>query len=68
MRRFRAWFKQFDAAAWHEQFAQDSLSGKLDRFGEEALRDSNAARRTELRSTAPTRGSGSATILNRTNC
>lgn len=35
----RAWFAEFDAAAWDRQFEQDAAAGRLDGLAEEALRD-----------------------------
>ncbi|MEJ7639658.1 MAG: hypothetical protein WKF75_17210 [Singulisphaera sp.] len=35
----RAWFVEFDAAAWDRQFEQDAATGRLDELAEEALRD-----------------------------
>ena len=35
----RAWFDEFDAAAWDRQFEQDAAAGRLDGLAEEALRD-----------------------------
>ncbi len=36
---FRAWFEEFDATAWDEQFEADVVSGKLDAIAEEAIKD-----------------------------
>jgi hypothetical protein len=36
---FREWFASFDAQAWDQQFEADVKAGRLDRFGERALRD-----------------------------
>jgi hypothetical protein len=33
----RAWFAEFDAAAWDRQFAQDVAAGRLDALAQEAL-------------------------------
>ena len=46
--KFRAWFTEFDAAAWDKQFEQDATSGRLDGLAEEALRDLREGRCTEL--------------------
>jgi hypothetical protein len=35
----RAWFAEFDAAAWDRQFEQDVAAGRLDTLAEEALSD-----------------------------
>ncbi len=45
---FRAWFAEFDAAAWNRQFEEDVAAGRLDRFAEEAIRDLREGRCTEL--------------------
>jgi hypothetical protein len=44
----RDWFAAFDAEVWDRQLEQDVAAGKLDRFAEEALRDLNEGRCTEL--------------------
>jgi hypothetical protein len=45
---FRAWFAEFDAAAWDRQFEQDVAEGRLDALADEALRDACEGRCTEL--------------------
>jgi len=45
---FRAWFAEFDAAAWDRQFEADVASGRLDGFAEEALTDLRECRCTDL--------------------
>ena len=35
----RAWFAEFDAAAWDRQFERDVAEGRLDALADEALRD-----------------------------
>ena len=35
----RAWFAEFDAAAWDRQFERDAAAGRLDALADEALRD-----------------------------
>jgi hypothetical protein len=42
---FRAWFLEFDAAAWDRQFEQDAAAGQLDGLAEEALDDLRANRK-----------------------
>ncbi|OGA45389.1 MAG: hypothetical protein A3F74_26960 [Betaproteobacteria bacterium RIFCSPLOWO2_12_FULL_62_58] len=37
--RFRAWFLEFDWAAWDRQIERDVRAGKLDALAEKALRD-----------------------------
>jgi hypothetical protein len=44
----RAWFAEFDAAAWDRQFEQDVAAGRLDKLAEEALRDLREGRCTDL--------------------
>jgi len=34
---FRAWFLEFDAASWDQQFEQDVAAGRLDHLAEEAI-------------------------------
>ena len=45
---FRAWFAEFDAAAWDKQFEGDVSAGRLDTLAEEAVRDSHEGRCTDL--------------------
>ncbi|HEV2148191.1 MAG TPA: hypothetical protein VGR37_12375 [Longimicrobiaceae bacterium] len=45
---FRAWFLEFDAAAWDRQIEQDVASGRLDALAEEALEDLRANRTRRL--------------------
>ncbi len=44
----RDWFASFDAEIWDRQFEQDVAAGRLDRFAEEALRDLQEGRCTDL--------------------
>ena len=44
----RAWFAEFDAAAWDLQFERDVAEGRLDALAEEALRDCREGRCTDL--------------------
>lgn len=44
----RQWFADFDAEAWDRQLEQDVASGRLDWLAEEALRDLNEGRCTDL--------------------
>lgn len=46
--RFRAWFEQFDAAAWDKTFEEDVASGRLDAVANEAIRDFQRGRFKEL--------------------
>ncbi len=45
---FRIWFEEFDAEAWDRQFEEDILAGRLDAMAEEAIRDLEEGRCTEL--------------------
>jgi hypothetical protein len=36
---FRAWFAQFDSAAWDHQIEEDAAGGRLDALADEALSD-----------------------------
>ena len=45
---FRSWFAEFDAAAWDRQFEADVGAGRLDALGDEALRDLDEGRCTDL--------------------
>jgi hypothetical protein len=45
---FRNWFAEFDAQAWDQQFERDVAAGRLDALGEEALRDLDEGRCTDL--------------------
>lgn len=40
--RFRAWFVEFDAAAWDKAFEEDVASGRLAAVANEAVRDFSA--------------------------
>ncbi len=44
----RAWFAEFDAAAWDRRFEQDVAVGRLDGLADEALRDLQEGRCTDL--------------------
>jgi hypothetical protein len=43
---FRAWFAEFDAAAWDRQFEQDVADFRLDSLADEASRDAREGRST----------------------
>ena len=45
---FRSWFARFDAEAWDRQFETDVSAGRLDKLGDEALRDLDEGRCTDL--------------------
>jgi uncharacterized protein YfaT (DUF1175 family) len=44
---FRAWYAEFDAAAWDRQIAEDEAAGRLDWLINEALDDLDAGRCTD---------------------
>jgi hypothetical protein len=44
----RDWFAAFDAEVWDRQLEQDVAAGRLKRFAEEALRDLDEGRCTDL--------------------
>ncbi len=44
----RDWFATYDAEVWDRQLEQDVASGRLDKLAEEALRDLNEGRCTDL--------------------
>ena len=46
--QFRAWFEEFDAAAWDKQFEEDARSGELDDIAGEALADFKEGKFKEL--------------------
>jgi len=48
LRSFRDWFTEFDAEVWDQQLAADVRAGKLDKLADQALRDYQASRSTEL--------------------
>ena len=45
---FRTWFAEFDAVVWDRQFEGDVQAGRLDDLADEALRDLNQGRCTDL--------------------
>lgn len=48
LKALRAWFESYDAEVWDRQIESDAKSGKLGRLAEQALRDHEAGRSTEL--------------------
>ena len=44
---FRAWFVDFEAAAWDRQMEDDVAAGRLDALADEALEDLRAGRCTD---------------------
>jgi hypothetical protein len=45
---FRAWFAEFDAKVWDQEFEEDVTAGRLDALAEEALQDLREGRCTDL--------------------
>ena len=45
---FRAWFAEFDAKVWDQEFEEDVTTGRLEALAEEALRDLREGRCTDL--------------------
>jgi len=45
---FRAWFEEFDAQEWDEQFERDAATGKLEKIAEKALKEYRAGKAKEL--------------------
>jgi hypothetical protein len=43
---FRAWFIEYDAQKWDQQFAADVTAGRFDTLADEALSDLRAGRTT----------------------
>jgi len=46
--QFRAWFLEFDWAAWDRQVERDVQAGRLDNLAEKALRDHAGGKTTPL--------------------
>jgi hypothetical protein len=46
--QFRAWFLEYDWAAWDRQMERDSEAGRLDELAAKALRDHAAGKTTHL--------------------
>ena len=46
--QFRAWFLEYDWAAWDRQVERDSQAGRLDDLAAKALRDHAAGKTTPL--------------------
>ena len=46
--RFRDWFIEFEARVWDQELEEDVEAGRLDKLAEEALRDRDRGRTTEL--------------------
>ena len=48
MTELREWFATFDAEAWDRQFEADVNAGKLDAFGEQALKAHASGKTTKF--------------------
>jgi len=48
LEEFRVWFEKFEAAMWDRQIEQDARTGKLERHTENAIKDLEEGRCTEL--------------------
>ncbi len=48
LKEFRAWFLEFDWAAWDRQIERDVSAGKLDALAEKALRDHASGKTSPL--------------------
>jgi hypothetical protein len=46
--RFRAWFLEYDWAAWDRQIERDARAGRLDELAAKALRDHADRKTTSL--------------------
>ncbi len=46
--QFRAWFLEYDWAAWDRQIERDAQAGRLDHLAVRALRDHAAGKTTPL--------------------
>ena len=46
--QFRAWFLEYDWAAWDRRFESDVQAGRLDGLAQKALRDHAAGKTTPL--------------------
>ncbi len=46
--QFRAWFLEYDWAAWDRQFERDVQDGRLDDLAQKALRDHATGKTTPL--------------------
>lgn len=45
---FRAWFAEYDAAAWDREIEADAAAGRLNALAQEAIRDLREGRCTGL--------------------
>ena len=48
LKKFRAWYEEFDSAVWDEQIKKDAESGKLDAIAYEAVKDHKAGKSRKI--------------------
>ena len=48
LQSFRNWFREFDAEAWDRQFDSDVAAGRLEKLADDALRELDRGRCTDL--------------------
>jgi hypothetical protein len=48
LREFRAWYEQFDSAAWDEDLERDIAAGKLDGLADAAISEQKAGKTDEV--------------------
>ena len=48
LRRFRAWYEQFDSDAWDEEIEKDALGGKLEALADSAIAEHKAGKSKKL--------------------
>jgi hypothetical protein len=46
--KFRAWFAEFDAGVWDQEFTEDVAAGRIDALADEALEDLRDGRCNDL--------------------
>jgi len=46
--RLRAWFEDFEAKEWDQQFEEDVQDGKLDKLAEQAIKEFQEGKCTKL--------------------
>ena len=48
LKRFRAWYEEFDADSWDKQIEKDAVEGRLDGLAAAALREHESGRSRKL--------------------
>ena len=48
LKKFRAWYEEFDSAVWDEQIQKDAEAGKLDSIAYEAVKDHKAGKSEKI--------------------